>query len=175
MNSAAGYVRLNTGCSSSCSLPGMVAIVDHGGASSVAVGAGQVWKILPHGLFFVLRHPPLGRIFWMCSFRTMGPTVVEIQQLCFESQCPRTGSHPLLCVGEIVVSMRQISIAHKAAGGRSGEIREGNGVSPESVLSMRVKASACVVRSRGFLLVERTYRGSSCKATPSRSALFAGK
>jgi hypothetical protein len=36
--------------------------------------------------------------------------------------------HSLLRVGEIVVSMRQISIAHKTAGGGSRKIREGNRV-----------------------------------------------
>ena len=109
----------------------MVAIVDHGGASSVAVGAGQVWKILPHGLFFVLRHPPLGKDFLDVQLSHDGsPLWLKFSSYVLNRNARELEGHPLLCVGEIVVSMRQISIAHKAAGGRSGEIREGNGVSP---------------------------------------------
>ena len=88
----------------------MVAIVDHAGASSAAVGAGQVWKILPHGLFFVLRHPPLGKDFLDAQFSHNGsPLWLKFSGYVLNRNAHELHCHSLFCVREIVVSMGQIS------------------------------------------------------------------
>src|SRR5260370_1163815 len=79
----------------------------------------------------VLGHPPLGDDFVDVQLSHDGsPLWLKFSSYVLNRNARELEGHPLLCVGEIVVSMRQISIAHKAAGGRSGEIRESNGVSP---------------------------------------------
>ncbi len=78
-----------------------------------------------------LGHPPLGDDFVDAQFSHKRPPLwLKFSGYILNGNARELEGHPLLCVGEIVVSMRQISIAHKAAGGRSGEIREGNRVSP---------------------------------------------
>jgi len=155
----------------------MVAIVDHGGASSVAVGAGQVWKILPHGYFSCCGNPPLGKDFPGCAaFARWVPLWLKFSSYVLNRNARELEGHPLLCVGEIVVSMRQISIAHKAAGGRSGEIREGNGVSPGVGLIDESKGKrVCGSEQRIFTSGAHVSRIFMQGNTRQESALFAGK
>jgi hypothetical protein len=75
------------------------------------------------------------------------------------------GGHSLLRVREIVVPIRQISPSDKPPAAPA-KFEKAIALLPESVLSTRVNAGACAVRRRGFLLLDRTYRGSSCKAAP---------
>jgi hypothetical protein len=72
----------------------------------------------------------------------------------------------LLRVREIVVPIRQISPSDKPPAAAPANFEKAIVLLPESVLSTRVNASACAVRRRGFLLLDRRYRGSSCKAAP---------
>src|SRR4029077_17784192 len=80
-------------------------------------------------LLFVLRHPPLGKDFLDAQFpHKRSPLRLKLSGYVLNGNARELEGHSLLRVGEIVVSMRQISRSHKTAGGGSRKIREGNRV-----------------------------------------------
>lgn len=77
------------------------------------------------------RNPPLGNDFVDAEFsHNRSPLRLKFSGDILNRNAGELESHSLFRVREIVESMRQISIAHKAAGSRSRKIGEGNGVSP---------------------------------------------
>ena len=75
------------------------------------------------------------------------------------------GGHSLLCVGEVIVSTRQISVPYKTTGSRPCKIREDNRVSPGVGLIDESKRKRVRGPHKGIPTSGPKYRGSSCKAT----------
>jgi hypothetical protein len=86
---------------------------------------GQVFQAAAfwQSLVFVLRHPPLGNDFVDAQFsHNRSPLRLKFSGYILNRDARELESHSLFCVREIVISMRQISIAHKTAGSRSRKI-----------------------------------------------------
>ena len=118
-----------------------------------------------------------GRIFWMRSFRTIGPPLwLKFSGYVLNRNAGELEGHSLLCVCDIVVPLRQISPAHKTAGCRPCKIREGNRVSIGVGL---IDESKTQLRAR-FALGDFCYWTARtadlrAKQRPPRSAPFAQK
>jgi hypothetical protein len=86
---------------------------------------GQVFQAAAfwQSLVFVLRHPPLGNDFVDAQFsHNRSPLRLKFSGYILNRDARELESHSLFCVREIVISMRQISIANKTAGSRSRKI-----------------------------------------------------
>ena len=86
---------------------------------------------ISQGLLFVLRNPPRGNEFLDAqSSHKRSPLWLKFSGYILNRNAHELEGHSLFCVREIVVSMRQISTAHKTAGSRARKIGEGNRASP---------------------------------------------
>src|SRR5258708_5923659 len=87
-------------------------------------------ETMPHGLFFVLWHPPLGKDLPDAQFpHQRSPLRLKFSGYILNGDTRELEGHSLFCMREIVVAMRQISIAHEASGSRACKIGEGNRIS----------------------------------------------
>src|SRR5258708_7403954 len=88
-------------------------------------------ETMPHGLFFVLWHPPLGKDLLDAQVpHQRSPLRLKFSGYILNGDTRELEGHSLFCMCEIVVAMRQISIAHEAPGSRACKIGEGNRISP---------------------------------------------